>query len=94
MKVAKVAELFCRFLATLDDVKKYVELIQKIPEAKPMMQLCSSDNGVRVYNIKISNLFYPELQLINTKLEIENKLKELLSELKKFRQIYSKQIKI
>ena len=71
MKVAKVAELFCRFLTTLDDVKKYVELIQKIPEAKTMMQLCSSDNGVRVYSIKISNLFYPELQLINTKLELK-----------------------
>ena len=32
----------------------------------------------------VFNLFYPELQLINTKSLIKNKLKELLSELKKF----------
>ena len=31
------------------------------------------------------NLFDPELQLINTKPVIKNKLKELLSELKKFK---------
>ena len=33
----------------------------------------------------ILNLFDPELQLINTKPMIKNKLKELLSELKKFK---------
>ena len=37
----------------------------------------------------ILNLFDPELQLINTKLMIKNKLKELLSELKKSRQYWS-----
>ena len=36
------------------------------------------------YNIEILNLFNPELQLVNTKCKIKNKLKELLSELKKF----------
>ena len=43
------------------------------------------------YNIDILNLFNPELQLINPKPMIRNKLKELLSELKnlKFRQYLS-----
>ena len=36
-------------------------------------------------NIKIRNLFNPELQLINAKPIIKNKLKELLSKLKKFK---------
>ena len=49
------------------------------------MQSNSSDKYVRRYNIKISNLFDPELHLINTKPTIKNKLKELLSELKKFK---------
>ena len=49
------------------------------------MQSNSSDKYVRRYNIKISNLFDPELQLFNTKTTIKNKLKELQSELKKFK---------
>ena len=48
------------------------------------VQLNSSENYIRHYNVKISNLFDPELQLINTKPVIKNKLKGLLSELKKF----------
>ena len=35
--------------------------------------------------MKILNLFDPELQLISTKPIIKNKLKELLSDLKKFK---------
>ena len=49
------------------------------------MQSSSSENCVHRYNIEVLNLFYPELQLINTKPIIKNKLKELLSELKKFK---------
>ena len=45
----------------------------------------SSDNCVYCYNIEISNLFDSELELINTKPMIKNKLKEFLSELKKFK---------
>ena len=44
-----------------------------------------SDNCVHRYNIKILNIFNPELQLSNTKPMIENKLKELVSDLKKFK---------
>ena len=49
------------------------------------MQSNSCDNCVHNYNVQTLNLFDPELQLINTKPVIKNKLKELLSELKKFK---------
>ena len=49
------------------------------------MQLNSSDNCIHRYNVEILNLFDPELQLTNTKSMIKNKLKELLSKLKKFK---------
>ena len=45
----------------------------------------SSDNCVHRYNIEILNFFDLELQLINTEHMIKSKLKELLSELKKFK---------
>ena len=44
----------------------------------------SSDNCVHYYNDEILNLFDPELQLINTKPVIKSKLKEFLSNLKRF----------
>ena len=49
------------------------------------MQSSSSEFCVHRYNTMIFNLFDPELQLINTKPMIKNKLKELLNELKKFK---------
>ena len=49
------------------------------------MQSNSSDRYVRRCSIEILNLFDPELQLINTKSMIKNKLKEQLSELKKLK---------
>ena len=45
----------------------------------------SSDNYAHHYNVGISNLFDPKLQLINSKPVIKNKLKELLSKLKRFK---------
>ena len=47
------------------------------------MQSNSFDKYVHRYNIEILNLSHQELQLINTKPMIKNKLIELLSELKK-----------
>ena len=44
-----------------------------------------SDNFIWDYNIKTLILFNPELQLINTKSIIKSKLKELLSDSKKFK---------
>ena len=49
-----------------------------------MMQSSSSDNCAYHYNAGILYPFDPELQLINTKSMIKNKIKELLSELKRF----------
>ena len=72
----KGAKSFYIFLTTLDEVEIYAK----------MMQSNSSDNCVHGYYIEILNLFEPELQLINTKPMIKNKLKEFLSDLKKFRQ--------
>ena len=63
--IRKVAESLYIFLTTPDEVEKYVG----------MMQSNFSDNCVHHYNIEILNLFDPELQLINTKPLIENKLK-------------------
>ena len=53
------------FLTTPDEVEKYVEI----------MQSNSSDNCMHCSNIEILNIFDPELQLINNKLMIKNKLK-------------------
>ena len=44
-----------------------------------------SDNCLNHYNVKILNFFDPELQLINAKQIIKNKLQALLNELKKFK---------
>ena len=49
------------------------------------MQSNPSDNCIHRYNVEILNIFDPELQLINTKGMIQNKLKELISGLKKFK---------
>ena len=48
------------------------------------MQSNSSDNFIHRYNFETLNIFDLELQVINTKPMIKNKLKQLLSELKKF----------
>ena len=71
----KAAKSFYVFPATPDKVEKHAK----------MMQSNHSDNCVHRYNIMILNLFDQDLQLINIKPMIKNKLKELLSELKKFK---------
>ena len=49
------------------------------------MQSNSSDNCIHCYNVEILNIFDPELQLVKTKPVINNKLKDLVSELQKFK---------
>ena len=71
----KVAELLYIFLTAPDGVEKSVEI----------MQSDSPDKYVHRYNIEILKIVNPELQLTNTKSMIKNKLKELLSDSKKFR---------
>ena len=63
----KIDESLYLFLRTSDEVEKYVEIIQSH----------SSDNYIHCYTVEIFNIFDPELQLINTKPMIKNKLKEL-----------------
>ena len=53
------------FVAITDKAKKYAE----------MMRSSSSDNYMWHYNVKILNLFDPELQMINTKPIMKDKLK-------------------
>ena len=67
---------------SLRKVAKSLYIFLAIPDE---VQSNSSDNYIRHYNVKILNLFDPELQLINTKSVIKNKLKDLLNELKKFK---------
>ena len=73
MYIPKIGD-YLKILAD-DEIERYVE----------MMQSRSSNNCVCNYNIETFNLFDLQLQLINTKPIIKNKLKELLSELKKFK---------
>ena len=61
------------------------KVADEVENCAKMMQSNSSDKCVHHYNIEILNLFNPDLQLINTKPVIKNKLKELISELKKFK---------
>ena len=68
----KVAKPLYIFLATPDEVEKYV-------------QSSSSDICIHHYNVESLNLFDLELELINTKSTIKNKLKELLSDMKKLK---------
>ena len=71
----KVVESLYIFLATSDEVENILRWLQS----------SYSHNGLCHTNINIFNLFDPELQLINTKTNIENKLNKLLSEMKKFK---------
>ena len=77
--------MLLHFLVTPYEVEKYVELNERKPEAKIMMQSGSSDDYVQIHDIEILNLFHQKLQLINAKPLIKNKLKDLLGELKKFK---------
>ena len=61
-------------LTTPDKVENYVEI----------MEANSSDNCIYCDNVELLNIFDLELQLINTKPMIKNKLKELINALKKF----------
>ena len=70
----KVAKSLYIFLSTPDEVEKYTK----------MMQSNFSDNCIHRYNTEILNIFRPDLQLINIKPMIKNKLKEFLSVLKRF----------
>ena len=71
----KIAESLYIFLTTSNEVEKYAKIL-----------IDTDDNCKNHYNIEIFYLFDPELQLINTKPMIRNKLKEFLNKLKKSKQ--------
>ena len=50
-----------------------------------IIKLYSRHDIFNHYNVKILDLFNPELQLINTRPTLKDKLKELLSDLEKFK---------
>ena len=50
-----------------------------------IIKLYSRHDIFNHYNVKILDLFNPELQLINTRPTFKDKLKELLSDLEKFK---------
>ena len=70
---------------TLRKVTKslYIFLTKPV-EVEKYVQSSSSNNCIHRCDVQILNILDPELQLINTKSMIENKLKELQSELKRF----------
>ena len=67
----EAAKLLLIFLTTSDEVTKYA-------------QSNCFNNCINRYNVKMLNIFDPELKLSNTKPMIKRKLKELLSK-KKFK---------
>ena len=68
----KVSKLLHIFLTSHDEVEKCVHSD-------------FSDNCIHRYNVEILNIFDSELQLINTKPMIKNKLNKLLSEVRKLK---------
>ena len=66
----------------LRNVAKLLDIFLTTPDE---VESNSFDNCIHHYNLKILNLFDRELQLINTKPVIKNRLKELLSGLKRFK---------
>ena len=78
----KVAKSLYIFLTTPDEIEKYAKIMQSNSSANCIHRYNIAYN---CYNIMILNILDPELQLINTKPMIKDKLKELLNELKKFK---------
>ena len=74
--IRKVAKSLYIDLTTPDEVEKCAK----------MMQSNSSNNCVHPYNSMVLNLLDPELQMINTKPVIKNKIKEMRWKSLKFRQ--------
>ena len=67
-----------------DKVEKFAELVYK-SKAKMLMHSHTSDYCVSLYNIEILNPFDLKSQLINNKLVVKNKFKDLVEELKLFK---------
>ena len=83
-----VAINFSEYFKSIEEeqnFRKIAKLLYIFLTTPDEVELNSSDNCINHYNVKILNLFDPELQLIHNKPVIKNKLKALLNELKKFK---------
>ena len=80
-----VAINFSESIKEEQNLRKVAKALYIVLTTLDQVQSSSSDNCIHHYNVKVLNLFDPELQMINTKLVIKNKLKALLNELKKFK---------
>ena len=68
--------IFISIRQSLIKIAKSLYIFLTAPnELKTYLQSDSSDNCIHDYNVEILNLFDPELQLINTKPVMKNKLK-------------------
>ena len=72
-------------LVNILNLRKIAKSLYKFLATPDELQTNYSDNCIHHSNIKVLNLFDLELQLIDTKPEYKNKLKGLLTELKKFK---------
>ena len=81
-----VAINFSESIKKKQNLRKVAKSLYLFLTTPDEVQSNSSDSCIHHYNVRIFNLFDTELQLINTKSAIKNKLKALLNKLKKFRQ--------
>ena len=65
------------------NLRKVAKLLYFFLKLPGKVQSNSFNNCIYQYNVKILNLFNPELKLINTKAKIKNKLRRFLNEWKK-----------
>ena len=80
-----VAINFSKTIREEQNLRKVAKLLDIFLTTPDKVESNSFDNCIHHYNLKILNLFDRELQLINTKPVIKNRLKELLSGLKRFK---------
>ena len=78
-----VAINFSKYFNSIEEEKnlrKVAKSLYFFLTTPDVVQSYSSNNCIHHYNVKILNFFDLELQLINTKSEIKNKLKRFLNE--------------
>ena len=70
-----VAINFSESIKEDENLKKVIKSLDFFLATPDEIQSNSSDNYIRHYNVKMLNLFHPELQLINTKTVIKRIVK-------------------
>ena len=90
LKILTDAEVKVVVVINSSEYFKYIREEQSLRKVATLAyifltKLMNSKNMCNRYDVDILNIFNLELQLINTKPMIKNKLEELLSELKNFK---------